>query len=56
MPTIDPEVVLRSARTLPEYGPAFRYGHYTTVKSLPGLVGLGVGVGTIFTLAQIRPP
>src|SRR5690554_5214475 len=27
MPTIDPDIVLRSASMLPVYGPSFRYGH-----------------------------
>jgi short subunit dehydrogenase-like uncharacterized protein len=55
MPTIDPQIVLRSARTLPQYGPRFRYGHYLRVGSLPALVGLGAGVGTAVALAQFRP-
>ena len=28
MPTIDPEVVLRSAQLMGDYGPDFHYGHY----------------------------
>jgi short subunit dehydrogenase-like uncharacterized protein len=47
LPTIDPAIVLRSARLLPGYGTAFRYGHYARVQKLPTLVaGVGaVGVG-----------
>lgn len=47
LPTIDPAIVLRSARALPGYGTAFRYGHYARVRRLPTLVaGVGaVGVG-----------
>lgn len=55
MPTIDPMVVLRSARELEVYGEKFRYGHYLRVGSFPNLVGLGVGVGSVFTLAQLTP-
>jgi short subunit dehydrogenase-like uncharacterized protein len=55
MPTIDPLVVLRSARALPEYGPDFRYGHYMQVRSFPGLVVGALSVGSIFALAQLPP-
>lgn len=54
MPTIDPLVVLQSARSLPEYGPDFRYGHYVGLKNLAQVVGLTVGVGSVFALAQVR--
>ena len=53
MPTIDPQIVLRSARALEVYGSRFRYGHYLRVKTLPGLIGLGVGIGVVVGLAQI---
>ncbi|MEM7356751.1 MAG: saccharopine dehydrogenase NADP-binding domain-containing protein [Acidobacteriota bacterium] len=55
MPTIDPQIVLRSARALATYGREFRYGHYVRVGSLPRLMGLGVGVGSVFALAQLPP-
>ena len=55
MPTIDPQVVLRSARALPVYGNAFRYGHYLRVGSFAKLAALGIGVGSIFGLAQLPP-
>jgi len=55
MPTIDPQVVRRSARALPEYGPDFKYGHYVMVKSLPKLVVGGLGIGAVFALAQFGP-
>ena len=54
-PTIDPLVVLFSARQLERYGPEFSYGHYFGVKRLPKAVGLVAGVGAIFTAAQIPP-
>ncbi len=56
MPTIDPQIVLRSARSLDAYGPDFRYGHYVQVRSAISLAGLVVGVGTVVALAQIPRP
>jgi short subunit dehydrogenase-like uncharacterized protein len=55
LPTVDGEVVARSARALPRYGPNFRYSHYASVKHLPTVVGGVVGVGALFGLAQIPP-
>src|SRR5690606_10442726 len=55
LPTIDPQVVLRSARLLDEYGPDFTYGHYVRVKRLPTLVAGVAAVGTLFALAQLPP-
>jgi short subunit dehydrogenase-like uncharacterized protein len=52
MPTIDPEVVLRSARLLSEYGPDFRYGHYARTKSLATVMAMGVGLGALVGLAK----
>ena len=54
MPTIDPQIVRRSAKALPEYGPDFRYGHFFLVKRLPTLLAGMVGVGALFTLAQVK--
>jgi short subunit dehydrogenase-like uncharacterized protein len=55
MPTIDPQIILRSARALERYGPNFTYSHWIAVKSLPQAVGLPLGVAGVFTLAQIPP-
>ncbi|QKW10211.1 saccharopine dehydrogenase NADP-binding domain-containing protein [Streptomyces sp. NA04227] len=55
LPTIDPQIVQRSARALERYGPDFRYRHYAGVRRLAtvgGLVGLVAGV---FVAAQIPP-
>ncbi len=55
LPTIDPVIVLRSARALDVFGPDFRYGHYARVKHLPTVV-LGIGaVGALAALAQFGP-
>ena len=55
MPTIDPQIILRSARALERYGPDFTYGHYIAVKNLGQAVGLPVGVAGLFVAAQIPP-
>jgi short subunit dehydrogenase-like uncharacterized protein len=54
-PTIDPQHVLRSARTLGAYGPDFSYAHYMVTKRLPVTAGLIAGVGVIAGLAQLGP-
>jgi short subunit dehydrogenase-like uncharacterized protein len=55
MPTIDREVVLRSAAADPRYGPRFRYGHHLRVGSLAAAAGAGLAAGTLLALAQIPP-
>ncbi|WP_437650679.1 saccharopine dehydrogenase family protein [Sorangium sp. So ce362] len=55
MPSIDPQVVLRSARELDVYGPDFQYGHYMQVKSgLQLVVGIA-GFGAVAALAKVGP-
>jgi short subunit dehydrogenase-like uncharacterized protein len=54
-PSIDPQIVKRSARALERYGPEFTYGHYIAVNNLPTAIALPVGVAGVFTLAQIGP-
>ena len=55
MPTIDPQVIARSARALERYGPDFTYGHYAGVKRLPVAVGGVAGVTSLFVAAQLPP-
>ena len=55
LPTIDPQVVKRSAMALERYGPDFSYGHYAAIERLPVAVGAVVGAGSLFALAQIPP-
>ncbi|WP_062644318.1 saccharopine dehydrogenase family protein [Streptomyces maremycinicus] len=55
LPTIDPQIVLRSARALPRYGPDFRYRHYAAVRRLPVAVGGVAAVGTLAAAAQLPP-
>jgi short subunit dehydrogenase-like uncharacterized protein len=55
LPTIDGQVVRRSARALERYGPDFSYGHYVAVKRLPVAAGMVGGVAGLFALAQLPP-
>ncbi|MFF2995292.1 saccharopine dehydrogenase family protein [Streptomyces sp. NPDC057950] len=55
LPTIDPQIVLRSARALRRYGPDFRYRHYAAVQRLPIAVGGVAAVGAVFAAAQLPP-
>lgn len=55
LPTIDPQIALRSARARADYGPEFRYGHYMALRSLSALAGTVAGLGTLALLARARP-
>ncbi len=55
MPTIDREVVLRSAAGDSRYGPRFLYGHHLRVGSLAAVAGAGVAAGALLTVAQLPP-
>ncbi|WP_367319537.1 trans-acting enoyl reductase family protein [Streptomyces sp. HUAS ZL42] len=55
LPTIDPQIVRRSAKALERYGPDFRYRHYAAVKHLPVAVGGVAAVGALFAAAQLPP-
>lgn len=54
MPTIDPFIVIRSARAMDEYGPDFHYGHYAGIQSLPKMIGGIAGIGGLLLAAQIK--
>jgi len=54
-PSIDPQVVLRSARALERYGPDFSYGHWLAVRRLPAAAGLAAGAAGAIALAQLPP-
>jgi short subunit dehydrogenase-like uncharacterized protein len=53
--TIDPVVVKRSARALPEYGPDFRYGHFALGRSFARTALTTLAVASALTLATVKP-
>lgn len=55
LPTIDPQVVRRSAAARPEYGPDFRYRHFAAVKRLPMVLAGAVGFGGLVGLVKLPP-
>ncbi|MET7488165.1 saccharopine dehydrogenase NADP-binding domain-containing protein [Streptomyces sp. NPDC005538] len=55
LPTIDPQIVRRSAKALERYGPDFRYRHYAAVRHLPVALGGITAAGALFTAAQLPP-
>jgi short subunit dehydrogenase-like uncharacterized protein len=55
LPTVDPQIVGRSAWTLDRYGPDFTYRHFGAVKHLPTIVAGAAGLGAVFAAAQIPP-
>lgn len=55
LPTIDPQIVLRSARSLERYGPEFSYAHFAHFKTLHMLAGTIAGAGVILVGSQLAP-
>lgn len=55
LPTIDPQIVRRSAKALDRYGPDFRYRHYAAVRHLPTALGGVAAAGALFMAAQLPP-
>jgi short subunit dehydrogenase-like uncharacterized protein len=55
LPTIDPQIVLRSARALERYGPDFTYGHYAAIRRLPVAVGASAAIAGVVAAAQLAP-
>ncbi|MDG4832583.1 saccharopine dehydrogenase NADP-binding domain-containing protein [Solwaraspora sp. WMMD1047] len=55
LPTIDPQVVRRSAAALPVYGPDFRYRHFASLRRLPTTLAAVGGVAAIAGLTRIPP-
>jgi short subunit dehydrogenase-like uncharacterized protein len=54
-PSLDPQVVGRSARALARYGPDFRYAHHVSMPRLPSAVGTVAGVAAVAGAAQMPP-
>ncbi len=55
LPLIDAQIVLRSARALPEYGPDFSYGHYLAAGSLKNVALMLGAVSGLVLAAQTKP-
>ncbi|GAA1243069.1 saccharopine dehydrogenase NADP-binding domain-containing protein [Prauserella halophila] len=55
MPTLDPQIVGRSAAALPRYGTSFTYRQSAAMKRLTTLVATGAGLGVLAVAAQIPP-
>jgi len=53
MPTVDPQIVVDSARHLERYGPQFRYSHYLVTKNFVGTMLTLGGLGIVAGLAQV---
>jgi saccharopine dehydrogenase (NAD+, L-glutamate forming) len=55
LPSIDPQIVVCSARALDRYGPDFCYSHFVAVGNPVVAAALTVGVAGAFALAQLPP-
>jgi short subunit dehydrogenase-like uncharacterized protein len=55
LPTVDPQIVVRSAQALDRYGPDFSYSHLMALKNPLTAVGIGALVAGTFALAQLPP-
>ncbi len=55
LPTIDQQVVARSAAALADFGPTLTYSHYAGIEKLPVLVGALAGIGVGIGAAQVGP-
>lgn len=55
LPTIDPQIVKRSARANPAYGDDFTYEHYAWFQRLPVMAATIAGVAVVGLAVQIGP-
>ena len=55
MPTIDPQIVTRSAAALERYGPDFSYSHLAAFKNPVIAAGTVAGLGVFVAVAQLPP-
>jgi short subunit dehydrogenase-like uncharacterized protein len=54
-PSIDPQIVTRSARAIERYGPEFSYSHYVAVRNPLVATGMVGGAAGVFALSQLGP-
>jgi short subunit dehydrogenase-like uncharacterized protein len=54
-PSLDPQVIARSAQALPAYGPDFTYSHFIALPDPFSAAGIALGAGGVFALAQLPP-
>ncbi len=54
-PSLDPQIVGRSARAVERYGPDFRYAHHISVPHLRTAVGGALGLAAVATAVQLPP-
>lgn len=54
-PSLDPQIIARSARAVDRFGPDFRYTHHVSVEHLPIALGIPVGAAALFGAAQVPP-
>lgn len=55
LPTVDLQLVARSAAAIDAYGPDFSYRHYAGVRHLPIALGAGAGLAAMLAAAQVPP-
>ena len=55
LPTIDPQIVIRSAQALDRYGPDFSYSHFAALRNPMYAAGISAGLAGAFALAQLPP-
>ncbi len=54
LPTIDPQIVRRSAAAIERYGPDFRYGHYVQLKKFGSVLQMLGGTAALLAAAQFK--
>ncbi|MDE3721882.1 saccharopine dehydrogenase NADP-binding domain-containing protein [Nocardiopsis sp. N85] len=55
LPTLDPQVVVRSAAASERYGPDFSYGHYAAFRWPTSALGAALGTAGLMAAAQVGP-
>lgn len=55
LPTLDPQIVTRSARALDRFGPDFTYSHFVSLRHLRTAAAGALGLGALAVAAQLPP-